>query len=159
MNIFDTFLNFSGLKSDKSKCEIAGIARKLHMMHSHLDFFKSSMGNYSKEHGECFHQDVMEFEKGYQGECNERMMGDYVWGLVRETQTLHQRKSRKFVFSINSLIEYVVCYILLLISISLYISTLLYSFSNVQRHFSAIFLCKYTVFYFSKNRCHFLNNN
>ena len=98
MNIFDTFFNFSGLKPNKSKCEIAGIAQKLHMMHSHLDFFKSSMGNYSEEHGECFHQDVMEFEKGYQGECNERMMGDYVWGLVRETQTLHQRKSRKFVY-------------------------------------------------------------
>ena len=25
MNIFDTFLKFSGLKSNKSKCEIAGI--------------------------------------------------------------------------------------------------------------------------------------
>ena len=70
---------------------------KLHMMHSHLDFFKSSMGDYSEEHGERFHQDDMEFEKRYQGQYNERMMGDYVWGLVQETQTLHQRKSRKSV--------------------------------------------------------------
>ena len=133
---------------------------KLQMMHSHFAFFKSNMGDYSEEHGERFHQHVMEFEKRCQGQYNERMMGDYVWGLVRETQTPHRRKNRKSVFSINSLIEYVACYILLLISISLYVSTLLYSFSNVQRHFSAIFLCKYTVFcYFSKNRCHFLNND
>lgn len=70
---------------------------KLHTMHSHLDFFKSNMGDYSEEHGERFHQDVMEFEKRYQGQYNERMMGDYVWGLVRETQSLHRRKSRKSV--------------------------------------------------------------
>ena len=55
---------------------------KLHTMHSHLVFFKSNMGNYSDEHGESFHQDVMEFEKCYQRQYNERMMGDYVWGLV-----------------------------------------------------------------------------
>ena len=70
---------------------------KLHMMHSHLDFFKSKMGDYSEEHGERFHQVVMEFEKRYQGQYNERVTGDYVWGLVRETQTLHRRKSRRFV--------------------------------------------------------------
>ena len=70
---------------------------KLHMMHSHLDFFKSNMGDYSEEHVEHFHQDDMEFEKRYQGQYNERMMGDYVWGLVQETQTLYQRKSRKSV--------------------------------------------------------------
>ena len=45
------------------------------------------MGDYSKEHGERFHQDVMEFEKHYQGQYNKHMMGDYVWGLVWETQT------------------------------------------------------------------------
>ena len=70
---------------------------KLHMIHSHLNLFKSNMADYSKEHGESFHQDVMEFEKCYQGQYKERMMGDYVWGLDRETQTLHQRRSRKSV--------------------------------------------------------------
>ena len=123
---------------------------KLHMMRSHMDFFKSNMGDYSKEHGERFHQDVMEFEKHYQGQYNKHMMGDYVWGLVWETQTLHQRKSRKSVFSINSLVEYVVYYILLLINISLYVSMLLYSFSNVQRHFYSIFICKYSFLFFKK---------
>ncbi|QQP39843.1 Uncharacterized protein FKW44_013691 [Caligus rogercresseyi] len=68
---------------------------KLHMMHSHLDFFKSNMGDYSEEHGEPFHQDMMEFENRYQGQYNERMMGDYVWALVQETQSLHRRKTRK----------------------------------------------------------------
>lgn len=70
---------------------------KLHMLHSHLNFFKSNMGDYSEEHGERFHQDVMDFEKRYQGQYNERMMGDYIWSLVRETQPLHRRKSRKSV--------------------------------------------------------------
>ena len=68
---------------------------KLHMMHCHLDFFKSNMGDYSEEHGERFHQDVMHFENRYQGQYNEHMMGDYVWSLIRETKVIHQRKSRK----------------------------------------------------------------
>ena len=71
---------------------------KLHMMHSHLDFFKSNMGDYSEEHGERFHQDVMEFEKRYQGQYNEHMMGDYVWNLIRETQPSQQRRSRSCVY-------------------------------------------------------------
>ena len=70
---------------------------KLHMMHSRLDFFKSNMGDYSEEHDERFHLDMMEFEKRYQGQYNEHMTGNYVWGLVRETQTLHRRTSRKSV--------------------------------------------------------------
>ena len=43
---------------------------KMYMMHSHLDFLKSNMGDYSEEHGESLHQDVMEFEKCYQGQYN-----------------------------------------------------------------------------------------
>ena len=51
---------------------------KLRMLHSHLDFFKSNMAAYSEEHGERFHQDMLVFEKRYQGECNARMIGDYI---------------------------------------------------------------------------------
>ena len=67
---------------------------KMHMLHSHLDKFKDNMGTYSEEQGERFHQDIMEFERRYQGQYTESMMGDYIWGLIRETSTEHDRKSK-----------------------------------------------------------------
>ncbi|KAL4706484.1 hypothetical protein ACJJTC_015682 [Scirpophaga incertulas] len=67
---------------------------KMHMLHSHLDKFKNNMGAYSEEQGERFHQDIMEFERRYQGQYTESMMGDYIWGLIRETSTEHERKSK-----------------------------------------------------------------
>jgi hypothetical protein len=63
---------------------------KLHMLHAHLDQFKNNMGAYSEEQGERFHQDVMDFERRYQGQYNENMMGDYVWGLIRESPYKHR---------------------------------------------------------------------
>ena len=68
---------------------------KVHMLHSHLDKFKDNLGAYSEEQGERFHQDILDFEHRYQGQYNENMMGDYVWGLIRETDTPHRRKSRR----------------------------------------------------------------
>ncbi|GBP54406.1 hypothetical protein EVAR_29482_1 [Eumeta japonica] len=47
---------------------------KVHMLHAHLDKFKDNLGAYSEEQGERFHQDVMNFEKRYQGQYNENMM-------------------------------------------------------------------------------------
>lgn len=62
-------------------------------MHTHLDLFESSMGVYSEEHGERLNQDVVELEKHYYVQYNESMMGDF----VRETQSVHRKKSRKSV--------------------------------------------------------------
>ena len=67
---------------------------KLHVLHSHLEVFKSNMGAYFEEQGERFHQDVKEFDKRYQGQYNERMLGDYVWELIRESGLSYKRKSR-----------------------------------------------------------------
>ena len=39
----------------------------------------------------------MDFERRCQGSYNENIMGDYIWGLVRENITLHTRKSRRSV--------------------------------------------------------------
>ncbi|KAF2889653.1 hypothetical protein ILUMI_16520 [Ignelater luminosus] len=47
------------------------MSHKLHMLHSHLDEFKDNMGVHSEEQGERFHQDVMDFERRYQGQYNE----------------------------------------------------------------------------------------
>ena len=51
---------------------------KLHVLHSHLDFFRDNLRNVSEEHGERFHQDIQVMEKLYQGKWNKAMMGDYV---------------------------------------------------------------------------------
>ena len=40
---------------------------KIHMLHSHLDFFPNNMGDVSEEHGERFHQDIVKTESRYQG--------------------------------------------------------------------------------------------
>ena len=48
------------------------------------------MGAYSEGQGDRFHQDVMNFERFYQGQYNENMMGDYIWGLIRESQYKHK---------------------------------------------------------------------
>jgi len=58
---------------------------KVHMVHALLDKFKKNLGAYSEEQGERFHHDIKDFEVRYQGKYNENMMGDYVWGLIRET--------------------------------------------------------------------------
>ena len=49
---------------------------KVHILDSHLDKFKENMGAYSEEQGERFHQDILDFERRYQGQYNENMMGD-----------------------------------------------------------------------------------
>ena len=63
---------------------------KLHILHSHIDEFKPSMGDYSEGQGERFHQDVKFFEERYKGQRNENMMGDYIRNLLREKQSLVQ---------------------------------------------------------------------
>lgn len=69
---------------------------KLHVLHAHLDHFKSNMGDYSEEHGERFHQDIRSFEERYKGQYNENMMGDYIWNLLRhDNMTVFNRQSRR----------------------------------------------------------------
>ena len=65
------------------------------MLDAHLNEFKENLGAYSEEHGERFHQDIKDFECRYQRQYNENIMGDYIWGLIRESDSQYQRKSRK----------------------------------------------------------------
>ena len=53
---------------------------KVHMLDAHLDELKGNMGAYSEEQRERFHQDVLDFERRYQRQHNERMIGDYIRG-------------------------------------------------------------------------------
>ena len=50
------------------------------------------------EHG-SLHQDILDFEDLYQGQHNENMMGDYIWGLIRESDLQYTRNSRKLLIS------------------------------------------------------------
>ena len=50
---------------------------------------------YSKEQGEHFHQDILDFQRRYQGQYNQNMMGDSIWGLIGESDLVYNRKSRK----------------------------------------------------------------
>lgn len=43
---------------------------------------KNNKGAYS---GERFHQDIMDFERRYQGQYNENLIG-IIWGLIRESK-------------------------------------------------------------------------
>ena len=68
---------------------------KVHVLEAHLDEFKDNMGAYSEEQGERFHQDILDFERRYQGQYNQNMIGDDIWGLIRESDFVYNRKSRK----------------------------------------------------------------
>ena len=41
---------------------------KVHILDAHLDKFKENMGAFSEEQGERFHQDILDFERRYQGQ-------------------------------------------------------------------------------------------
>ena len=62
------------------------------MLDAHLDEFKENLGAYSEEHGERFHQDIKDFESRYQGQNNKNMKGDYIWGLIWESDLEYRRK-------------------------------------------------------------------
>jgi hypothetical protein len=76
--------------------QVAGcrMSIKMHYLDSHQDFFRENLGDVSEEHGERFHQDCKDMEKRYMRRCDEVMMGDYIWGLMRDTDEKHKRKSR-----------------------------------------------------------------
>jgi len=57
---------------------------KIHILDAYLQKFKDNMGAYSEEQDERFHQDILDFERRYQGQCNENMMGVYIWGFFEK---------------------------------------------------------------------------
>ena len=54
------------------------------------------MSAYSEKCAKRFHPYVLEFEEKYQGDYSTCMIGDDIWGLVRETEP-HYKKIRKIV--------------------------------------------------------------
>jgi len=69
---------------------------KIHMPHSHLDFFPDNCGMVSDEHGERFHQEIATMEKRYQGKWSTSMLADYCWTLGRNApEQLHKRQAKR----------------------------------------------------------------
>lgn len=88
--------NYTGLVENLMKhYELLGcrMSIKMHYLHSHLSFFKQNLGDVSEEHGERFHQDILTMEKRYQGHWNAKMMGDYIWNLIRDHPNEYRRKN------------------------------------------------------------------
>lgn len=67
---------------------------KMHFLQNHLNEFAINLGDYSNQHGERFHQDIMAMEKRYKGKDYEHMLGDHCWRQIREApDTQWSRKS------------------------------------------------------------------
>lgn len=67
---------------------------KLHYLHSHLDFFPENLGQFSDEHGERFHQEMLQMEIRYEGKSRIQMLTNYCWSLKRETSDEIYKKRR-----------------------------------------------------------------
>ena len=68
---------------------------KLHFLFSHLDFFPENAADVSDEHGERFHQDILEMEKRYKGKWSPAMLADFCWTLQRDQpDALHKKKHK-----------------------------------------------------------------
>jgi hypothetical protein len=68
---------------------------KLHFLHSHLDFFPENCGAVSDEHGERFHQEILDMEERYQGKWSKSMLADYCWTLIRESPATEYKRQAK----------------------------------------------------------------
>lgn len=59
---------------------------KIHFLNSHLDFFARQLATESDEHGERFHQDIMQMEHRYRGKTLGRMLADFCWATHHEEE-------------------------------------------------------------------------
>jgi hypothetical protein len=67
---------------------------KIHLLHSHFDFFPNNCGMVSDEQGERFHQETATMEKQCQGKWSNLMVADYCWKLIRNAlEQLYKRQA------------------------------------------------------------------
>lgn len=79
----------------------ANMSLKVHFLRDHLDEFVSNLGDYSEQHGERFHQDIMLMEKRYGGVNISSMLSDHCWFLIRESNEyghMWKRNANKIFF-------------------------------------------------------------
>jgi len=69
---------------------------KIHFLHLHLDFFPPNIGVVSDEHGERFHQNVMEIDRRYQGKWAKNILANFCWTMVRDNDDhLYKRQAKR----------------------------------------------------------------
>ena len=74
----------------------ARMSIKMYFLNFHLDYFADNCGDYSKEQGERFHQDIRLMEEKYQGRWDINILSDYCCYLKRDIPApQHERKSLK----------------------------------------------------------------
>ena len=64
---------------------------KVHYLHSHLDHFPEKLGNWNKEQGEWFHQDLRTKDERCQEHWNIHTMSDYCWFIQHDCPQLTAR--------------------------------------------------------------------
>lgn len=57
---------------------------KIHFLHSHLDMLAVQLPSESDEHGERFHQQILDMEKRYKGKRVDRMLADFCWYISQD---------------------------------------------------------------------------
>jgi hypothetical protein len=67
---------------------------KVHVLHSHLDFFPENLSDVSDEKGERFNQDIKAMEHCYQGFWNDFVLADYCWMLYRDASDIVYHRKR-----------------------------------------------------------------
>ena len=77
---------------------------KVHFLDSLLDFFPANLGAVSDEHGERFHQDILNMETRYQGKWSSSMLADYCWRLKRDLPEAKYTQNHTFLHSKVSII-------------------------------------------------------
>jgi len=90
--------NYKKLIEDMSLYHKLGcnMSLKIHMLHSHLDFFPDNCGMVSDEHGKLFMTKNATMEKRYQEKWFTSMLADYCWTLVRNApEQLHKRQAKR----------------------------------------------------------------
>ena len=68
---------------------------KIHILHSHLDFFPENLGAVSDEHEERFHQGIAEIEIRYQGKWSVNALVDYCWSRMTDEPNAHHCRACK----------------------------------------------------------------
>lgn len=109
LNIIAVCENFLGNKKAENYVELVeemlhsfmimgiNMSPKIHFFHSHLSSFPENMGAVSDEHGERFHQDIKTIQERYDGKSRIKMVADYCWFLMEETdpQSYARKAKRK----------------------------------------------------------------
>ena len=88
--------------SEKLRVYGCNTSLKLHLLHSHLDYFPGNLGAFSEEQSEMFHQDLKELERRYQRRWGVNMMADYCWSVKQEdTSQEHSQTASSCSFTGN----------------------------------------------------------